>query len=385
MNAKAILGFLLFFASPLLAQESFPLTIRTEDRSKFFVYVNDVAQTAQPVSSLRFMVRTGRTEIKISFQNTAIAPLVQELVTNRALQPLTLRKRDRKYVLEGLPDINDRPGRACCERCDTRNGGCCADYGNGRPPRDNDPRDGGYPYPPNRSSYLPNRTVCQTPTLTEVGFISLKKKISDEYYSYGKAKVAMQAMDNHCVTASQVAGMVKMVADYTSDQFEVAKYGYLHMYNTEDYDLVINAVASKDHQNKLRDFAVAAGPRQPRPDNPGWPGGQQPGNSIPRCEQVSCRGFAMTDQELEQALGVVRSSSFEDTKLDQAKLITKNNCLTVSQVRSIIRLMTFEKSKLDFAKYAYSISHDKRNFYLVNQEFTFDISKSELTEFMRRN
>lgn len=384
MNVKFILGLLLFFASPLLAQESFPLIIRTEDKSKFYVYVNDVAQTAQPVSTIRFVIRSGKSVIKIAFQNPAFAPLVQELVTNRQPQPLTLRKRDRKYLLEGIPDFNDRPDRACCERCDSRDGGCCSDNG-GRPPRGNDPRDGGYPFPPNRSGYLPNRTICQAPTLSEVAFISLKKKISDEYYSYGKAKVAMQAMDNHCVTASQVAGMVKMIADYSSDQFEVAKYGYLHMYNTEDYDLVINAVASKDHQYNLHAFAVAAGPRQPRPENPGWPGGQQPGTSYPRCEQVNCRGFAMTDKELEQALGVVRSSSFEDTKLEQAKLITKNNCLTVAQVRTLVRLMTFEKSKLDLAKYAYSISHDKRNFYLVNQEFTFDISKSELTEYMRRN
>lgn len=376
----------MFFASPLLAQESFPLTIRSEDRSKFYVYVNDVAQTVQPVSSIRFVLRPGRTTVKIAFQNPAFAPLVEEVITNRALQPLTIRKRDRRYVLDGLPDYNDRPDRACCERCNSRNGGCCADNGNGRPPRDNDPRDGGYPFPPNRSPYLPNRTVCQAPTLSEVAFVSLKKRISDEYYSYGKAKIALQAIENHCLTASQVASMVKMIADYTSDQFEVAKNGYLHMYNTEDYDLVINAVGSTDHQRKLREYAATAGgPRQPRPDNPGWPGGQQPGSQFPRCEQVNCRGFAMSDQELEQALGVVRSSSFEDTKLEQAKLIVRNNCLTVAQVRSMVRLMTFEKSKLDLAKFAYSISHDKRNFYLVNQEFTFDISKSELTEYMQKN
>ncbi|MGN6416384.1 MAG: DUF4476 domain-containing protein [Pseudobacter sp.] len=384
MNVKFILGLLLFFASPLLAQESFPLIIRTEDKSKFYVYVNDVAQTAQPVSTIRFVIRSGKSVIKIAFQNPAFAPLVQELVTSRPLQPLTLRKRNRQYLLEGLPDFNDRRDRACCERCDSRNGGCCSDNV-GRPPRGNDPRDGGYPIPPNRGEYLPNRTVCQAPTLSEMAFVTLKKKISDEYYSYGKAKVAMQAMDNHCVTASQVAGMVKMIADYSSDQFEVAKYGYLHMYNTEDYDLVINAVASKDHQYNLRAFAVAAGPRQPRPDNPGWPGGQQPGPSFPRCEQVNCRGFAFSDKELDQALGVIRSSTFEDTKFEQAKLIARNNCLTVAQVRSIVGLMSFEKSKLDFAKYAYSVSHDKRNFYLVNQEFTFDASKSELTDYMKRN
>lgn len=480
MKAKAFLGFLLLFTVHLFAQEPSSLNIRSEDKKKFIVYVDNVPQNRKPVNTFNSPMPSGRAEVKIVFEDRSISPVIQVIDGHQSLPPLTLRKKKRGYVFDGFPavDLNvgvqvnatsyeryeshsssssSGPGRGNGNGNNNGNNGnhngnsgnsnnggnANGGYGNGGNHNGNSGNgnnggnsNGGYgnnnggnsnggngnnngnnggnhngnnyppypgngnpgPFPPRENPYLPNGTICQTPTLSEVAFINLKKKMSDAYYSHAKAEVALQAIESHCLLAQQVADMVKMISAYTSEQFEVAKNGYLHMINTEDYEIVISAVANTNDQKKLREFASTAGPRQPTPtpnpvptprprptpDRPDRPDDQYPGPSLPRCEQSSCRGFSMNNEEFEQALESIRTSTFEDTKLDQAKLITRNNCLTVAQVRSIMRIFTFEESKLDYAKFAYSKSHDRKNFYLVNQEFTFDNSKSELTRYMSR-
>lgn len=402
MNAKALLSILLLFATPLLAQESFLLNIKTEDRSKFTVYINDVAQNSRPVNALDCPMRPGKAIVKVVFVDPSMPPVIQEMDCQEAPPPLTLRKKNKRYIMDGFPAVALNVGvgiqlntnvevvESYSSSSSSSGRGNGNNNGNNRPPRDSD--NDNHPYPPRQNPYLPNGTLCQSPTLSEVAFLNIKKKISDEYYSYSKAKVALQIIESHCLLAEQVAAIVKMISAYTSEQFEVAKNGYLHMYNTEDFDIVIDAVGSKDHQKKLREFAATTGgSRQPVPhphpfpETDDRPRNPRPGPSIPRCEQSSCRGFSMNNQDFDQALESIRTSTFEDTKLDQAKLITRNNCLSVAQIRSIIRLFTFEESKLDYAKFAFNKSHDKKNFYLVNQEFTFDTSKQELTEYMNRN
>ncbi|MBO9633280.1 MAG: DUF4476 domain-containing protein [Chitinophagaceae bacterium] len=413
MKAKFILGCLLLFTASLLAQESFPLNIRTDDKSKFILYIDDMPQSNQPVSMLRCPMRPGKAVVKIVFQNPSYAPIIQEVDCQQTMPAITLRKKNKKYFLDGWPvieasvDLNMEMDRGmfgqyrqyCCERCKANKGRCCTDddgrnnNGNGGPGRNPYPSGDGQHMPPGRSPYFPNGTLCQAPTLSELAFLNLKKKVSDAYFSSDKAKEALRAIESHCLTANQVATLVKMIADFTTDQFMVAKNGYMHMYNTEDFDVVIEAVGSADHRKQLREFATTAGgPRttpnphpHPFPETHDRPGNSSPGNSYPRCEQPNCQGFAMSNQEFEQACQTINSSSFEDTKLQQAKLITSKNCLSVAQIRTIIRLLTFEDSKLDFAKYAYDRSHDRKNFYLVSQEFTFDTSKSAFTEYLKRN
>ena len=40
------------------------------------------------------------------------------------------------------------------------------------------------------------------------------------------------------------------------------------------------------------------------------------------------------------------------------------------------------ESWLDFAKFAYNKTHEKDRYYLINQEFGFESSKTALTEYI---
>lgn len=78
----------------------------------------------------------------------------------------------------------------------------------------------------------------------------------------------------------------------------------------------------------------------------------------------------------------ISSSSFAETQLKTAKTFTKNNCLSVAQIKDIMNIFSFEESKLDYAKYAYDYCVDVKNYYQIVDAFTFSSSKDELNEFL---
>jgi len=90
----------------------------------------------------------------------------------------------------------------------------------------------------------------------------------------------------------------------------------------------------------------------------------------------------MTHGDYESAKSSIAAKDFENTKMDMAKQIVGSNCLTAEQVRGIMKLFTFENTKLDFAKFAYSHTYDKANYFKVNDAFQFDNSSTELSNYI---
>ncbi|MEO6669052.1 MAG: DUF4476 domain-containing protein [Ferruginibacter sp.] len=96
----------------------------------------------------------------------------------------------------------------------------------------------------------------------------------------------------------------------------------------------------------------------------------------------SCRGWAMKQSDFAAAKKTISDASFEETKLSTAKSIVSANCLSSDQVVAVCELFSFEDSKLQFAKYAYKYTIDPKNYFKVNNVFSFDSSKEELSKFL---
>ena len=90
----------------------------------------------------------------------------------------------------------------------------------------------------------------------------------------------------------------------------------------------------------------------------------------------------MSHEDYESAKSSISQKDFENTKLDMAKQIAGSNCLLAEQVRGIMKLFTFENSKLEFAKFAYTHTYDKGNYFKVNDAFEFDSSSSDLNSYI---
>jgi hypothetical protein len=90
----------------------------------------------------------------------------------------------------------------------------------------------------------------------------------------------------------------------------------------------------------------------------------------------------MAPGDFESAKQSIASKDFESTKLEIAKQIVGSNCIVADQVKQIMHLFDFESSKLDFAKFAYSHTYDKGNYFKVNDAFDFESSVSDLNSYI---
>lgn len=105
----------------------------------------------------------------------------------------------------------------------------------------------------------------------------------------------------------------------------------------------------------------------------------------PQSPSRGCNGsLPMSSPNFNEAKNTISKSSFDDTKLSTAKSIVSNNCLTTDQVVAICNLFSFEENKLTFAKYAYVYTTDPKNYFKVNNVFSFSSNKEELNEYIQQ-
>ncbi len=91
----------------------------------------------------------------------------------------------------------------------------------------------------------------------------------------------------------------------------------------------------------------------------------------------------MTTSEYGRGIQSIKARSFDDEKMIVAKQVIRNNCLSTEQVRGIMKTFDFDKDKLSIAKYAYDYTSDQKNYYTLNDEFTFDDEVKSLNAFLK--
>ena len=91
-------------------------------------------------------------------------------------------------------------------------------------------------------------------------------------------------------------------------------------------------------------------------------------------------GIGMNPQDFGELKALIEHESFDDSRLTIAKQVVASNHLTAAQITEICQLFSFEDNALEFAKYAYPYCVDPNRYYLVNQAFKYESSKSELNK-----
>ena len=105
----------------------------------------------------------------------------------------------------------------------------------------------------------------------------------------------------------------------------------------------------------------------------------------PQSSSRNCNGWPMKAGDFSAAKKTITDASYDETKLSTAKSIVAANCVSTDQVIQLCSLFSFEDSKLDFAKYAYKYTTDQKNYFKVNNVFSFSASKEELNSFISGN
>ncbi len=93
----------------------------------------------------------------------------------------------------------------------------------------------------------------------------------------------------------------------------------------------------------------------------------------------------VSDEDLRDMLRALKNESFENTRKDLARQIIGNSrkLFLSAQVKQILNCFDFEPSKLEMAKLAYEHTLDREKYFVVNEAFSFDSSKQELSRFIQ--
>src|SRR3569832_2005271 len=99
-------------------------------------------------------------------------------------------------------------------------------------------------------------------------------------------------------------------------------------------------------------------------------GYSQPAENNPALASNKCM-YPMNSGTFGNAKKQVEGQSFEENKLQVAKQVLKGKCISTAQIKEIIGLFSFEKTKVDYAKFAYDRRTDQRNYFNLNDAFSF--------------
>lgn len=100
-------------------------------------------------------------------------------------------------------------------------------------------------------------------------------------------------------------------------------------------------------------------------------------------ETPSCRGkMAMSGSNFSKAVETLKNQGFDDSRLKTAKQISQANCLSTQQIIDICNTFGFEENKLAFAKFAYDGCTDPKNYYNINNIFSFSSSSDDLNDYV---
>jgi hypothetical protein len=91
----------------------------------------------------------------------------------------------------------------------------------------------------------------------------------------------------------------------------------------------------------------------------------------------------MDDREFSKLLQSIQTEWSENNRMKSASQVLRSNSFTSVQVKQLLQLFSFENNKLDLAKQAYQNTVDKKNYYIINDVFSFSSSKAELANYIR--
>ena len=111
-------------------------------------------------------------------------------------------------------------------------------------------------------------------------------------------------------------------------------------------------------------------------------GAVQTSNNTSTSSAGGCSG-AMSADDFDDLKKSIEGKSFEDVKMTVLKQAVAANCVNTAQVRKLMDLFSFEANKLDVTKYCYDFTTDKKNYYKVNDGFTFSGSVEELNTYIK--
>lgn len=259
------------------------------------------------------------------------------------------------------------------------------------------------------------------PAMSDMELSRAMSTIDRQRYESSKLTVAKQVAQENSLQARQVRKIMHLFS-FESTRLSFAKFAYDFVIDAEQYQVVKGALNYGSSRADLDRFiasrhqsttVVSSGNTgsmyynggvetvqvQPTPAyvgnvgyNHGASGGQGhaghghgQGDYDHHGHMGHSPNHAMFNhREFDRILCSVKAKCFDSDRLRVAKQAICSKMLTAAQVLTIMEVFSFESTRLKFAKFAYSKTCDRQNYYMVNDGFAFSSSIRDLERFIAR-
>ncbi|PSR56616.1 hypothetical protein AHMF7605_25530 [Adhaeribacter arboris] len=89
-------------------------------------------------------------------------------------------------------------------------------------------------------------------------------------------------------------------------------------------------------------------------------------------------------QQVDRLLQTMAARNTESSKESIARQALSQNSVLAEDLKAILEQFQHENTRLEFAKFAYKATCDRRNFYFINEAFSYDASIRELEDYIKR-
>jgi len=185
-------------------------------------------------------------------------------------------------------------------------------------------------------------------------------QIANQKYEPGRMLIASQMVQNNCLSVAQVMKFASLL-EMESNRLSFAKTAYAGTYDIGNYRMIGQVFTYNPYKADLEAFIQS-----------------QHGTIVP--PPPPCM---VTAADLADICASIRKQNFNSTRITIARqIIQAKGCFTSRQVLDLVKLFDFEDSRLEIAKFAFAYTMDKENYYVVNDGFSFESSKTELSKFI---
>ncbi len=200
--------------------------------------------------------------------------------------------------------------------------------------------------------------------LEETPFQDRLKALQEERDESAKLRRAHDLARVHHLSSLQVKAIAERLKD-DSARLEFAVAAYPRTIDPENFYEVYDAFTAFSKVMRLHDRIHQFEPARTPP--------------------VVAAPATVSAQEFKDILRALKAESFDQTRSQIARQILGNSrkLFLVSQIKQMLDCFDFEPSKLEIAKYAYERTADRDKYFLVNESFSFDNSKQELSRYIQ--
>lgn len=442
-NYFIILTAIVLWQTTGFSQQTNHLVVFTNESQPFYVILNGIRQNDQPETNVRIIgLNEDFYRLRVIFQNTEIPPVDQSVFFERMgmltnIEIIHRRNRFRaRYA--GSMALNNAPaapntqtqiayqqtegGNTNTTPNSAPNNPVSTPNNTQQPPQQqttpSNPGNSGsgsvsisWSSPSNKDEdntsdqssettmtsdweFMMNGTRCPAPNVSANNFQNFIQRMEAENL-FNRENMMVNFIQNHCMQAQQIADLIGL--GYTTvNALNIAKIGYRHTWDTQNYHIVFNALKDQNQQTQLLEMLQIKPKNNPPNLVPDYPetvpsqptfGGYSAewifqGNS-PIADYFGFIGCAnASNLDMETIITAVKKGRFSEDKMIAAENGIRGKCLTVDEILKITEQFAHESDRMAFLQKAAPSAIDIDRLFLLHTALRHSSSRDELHAFL---